>query len=302
MEIVRNFILLALTVSWSNSMLLLSVLLVIGKRPVLVILFVIQFGVLCQFNPITVPGLQNVLALIHPLLILGAYSYLFYQILGALATCAQLCTNVSTIWVTLVLGGWWAYQEFTWAGWWNWDGVETPILVLSLYILQQYFHNWRVTTRLTAVNLRTNSFVFVMGVLWFVRFGGLDSVHAFISQNTSYSIYRVLIMLLTPLRVLWAGMLFAEVLLTPTYIFLKEILLLSGVLCALSVFGVHLLRTVHNSVHAGVWLIVSINFAYLELVGVHINVGLYKHLQVLWLKPQTTFSFGINTHLGYLIN
>jgi hypothetical protein len=50
----------------------------------------------------------------------------------------------------LILGSWWALQEGTWGGWWNWDTSEVLgliILVISLSLMHQtlkpYFFTWR---------------------------------------------------------------------------------------------------------------------------------------------------------------
>jgi cytochrome c biogenesis factor len=47
--------------------------------------------------------------------------------------------NINYIWwlllISLYLGSWWAIQEGSWGGWWNWDSSEVfGLLILSLYI------------------------------------------------------------------------------------------------------------------------------------------------------------------------
>jgi hypothetical protein len=41
----------------------------------------------------------------------------------------------------ITLGGWWAYQEGNWGGWWNWDPSETFAFLLTLRILFLW-HNY----------------------------------------------------------------------------------------------------------------------------------------------------------------
>ena len=44
---------------------------------------------------------------------------------------SALIINLSALW----MGSWWALQEGTWGGWWNWDASETFGLAISLLIL-----------------------------------------------------------------------------------------------------------------------------------------------------------------------
>ena len=51
----------------------------------------------------------------------------------------------------LFLGSWWALQEGTWGGWWNWDASEVLGLSVTLISLQ-YLHTSRTFTNLVQVN------------------------------------------------------------------------------------------------------------------------------------------------------
>jgi len=62
----------------------------------------------------------------------------------------------------LFLGSWWALQEGTWGGWWNWDASEVLGLLVSLGSLQ-YLH-----TRQTFFNLVQVTEKFTLGVVLFV--------------------------------------------------------------------------------------------------------------------------------------
>jgi len=35
--------------------------------------------------------------------------------------------------IALVLGSWWAFQEGTWGGWWNWDASEVLGLLVGVF-------------------------------------------------------------------------------------------------------------------------------------------------------------------------
>jgi hypothetical protein len=46
-----------------------------------------------------------------------------------------------TLILTMSLGGWWALQEGSWGGWWNWDPSETFGLTLLIFYITN-LHNW----------------------------------------------------------------------------------------------------------------------------------------------------------------
>ena len=55
---------------------------------------------------------------------------------------------------SLFLGSWWALQEWTWGGWWNWDPSETFGLGVSLFVL---LHLHSSTTYKDCSNYQTKS-------------------------------------------------------------------------------------------------------------------------------------------------
>lgn len=58
-------------------------------------------------------------------------------------------TFLFTIFSALFLGSWWALQEGTWGGWWNWDASEVLGLLVFLYFYielhsyQTFYYFWR---------------------------------------------------------------------------------------------------------------------------------------------------------------
>ncbi len=94
-------------------------------------------------------------------------------------------TVVAWVFLTLgiALGGWWAYYELGWGGWWFWDPVENasfmPWLVATALI-----HSLAVTEKRGAFKAWTvllSIFAFSLSLLgtFLVRSGVLVSVHAF---------------------------------------------------------------------------------------------------------------------------
>ena len=75
------------------------------------------------------------------------------------STAGNLHLNVLNLFFTLYLGSWWALQEGSWGGWWNWDPSE----VLGLSIL--YFTLWTIHVRPNQLNSYASSRLSTIGVL-----------------------------------------------------------------------------------------------------------------------------------------
>jgi cytochrome c-type biogenesis protein CcmF len=83
----------------------------------------------------------------------------------------------------IILGGWWAYYELGWGGYWAWDPVENasfmPWLVgtalvhsITVQERRRMLHAWNIFLVITAFSLS------LLGT-FLVRSGVLSSVHAF---------------------------------------------------------------------------------------------------------------------------
>ena len=95
--------------------------------------------------------LTNLLNKYHPAIfyasvVLLLTSMVIYEARGASTTrgtAIQLQTYHNSYWgpvlwynlIALTLGSWWALQEGTWGGWWNWDSSETLGLLVTLTVL-----------------------------------------------------------------------------------------------------------------------------------------------------------------------
>lgn len=69
--------------------------------------------------------------------------YLFGSRKYVLYTQLYLSTGLVLIIFTLFLGSWWAAQEGSWGGWWNWDPSEVFGLVVMLFFVQSFHKMWR---------------------------------------------------------------------------------------------------------------------------------------------------------------
>ncbi len=94
-------------------------------------------------------------------------------------------TMVAWLFLTLgiVVGGWWAYQELGWGGYWGWDPVENSSLIPWL-TATAFFHSAMVQERrgmLKNWNILLVIFSFVLTIFstFLTRSGILSSVHSF---------------------------------------------------------------------------------------------------------------------------
>ena len=143
------------------------------------------------------PLLQDPGMVFHPpMLYLG---YVGFSVPFAFAMTALVTQWKSELWIGLIrrwaliawgflttgimLGGWWAYYELGWGGWWFWDPVENAsfmpwlvgtALIHSLAVTEKRgaFKSWTVLLAIMAFSLS------LLGT-FLVRSGVLSSVHAF---------------------------------------------------------------------------------------------------------------------------
>ena len=143
------------------------------------------------------PLLQDPGMVIHPpMLYLG---YVGFSVPFAFAMAALLTRWKSEYWIVhirrwtliawgfltagIMLGGWWAYYELGWGGYWAWDPVENasfmPWLVgtalvhsITVQERRRMLHAWNIFLVITAFSLS------LLGT-FLVRSGVLSSVHAF---------------------------------------------------------------------------------------------------------------------------
>lgn len=122
------------------------------------------------------PGLANPIGTIHPILLLLCLPILFNR-----SKVVWLCIII--LWFSLVLGGWWASQEFNWGGWWNWDLIESPILAYTI-ILVYYNHSKYLNSSTTQHTYNTISLVLVVIlILLNTRYLSTGSIHSFIQGS-----------------------------------------------------------------------------------------------------------------------
>lgn len=159
------------------------------------------------------PILQDPGMVIHPpMLYLG---YVGFSVPFAFAIAALLTRWKSELWIGLIrrwtliawgflttgilLGGWWAYYELGWGGYWAWDPVENAsfmpwllgtALVHSITVQERrrMLHSWNIF-------LVISTFALSLLGTFLVRSGVLSSVHAF-SVDPGRGLYILIFMVL----------------------------------------------------------------------------------------------------------
>jgi hypothetical protein len=69
------------------------------------------------------------------------------------------CVNV----IALFLGSWWAFQEGTWGGWWNWDASEVLGLIIGVFGFYSFHRRYSLLTwqaEILQINFSISVFLF----------------------------------------------------------------------------------------------------------------------------------------------
>mgnify|MGYP001220143825 CR=1 FL=1 len=143
------------------------------------------------------PMLQHPGMIFHPLAIFLGYVCLTVPFSFAVASLAanradgewiQLTRRwilASWLFLTIgnLLGGWWAYQELGWGGYWAWDPVENssflPWLTMTALLHSVMIQERKGMLRLWNMSLIIISYLLTLFGTFLVRSGILTSVHAF---------------------------------------------------------------------------------------------------------------------------
>ncbi|HNS51390.1 MAG TPA: cytochrome c-type biogenesis CcmF C-terminal domain-containing protein [Anaerolineae bacterium] len=150
------------------------------------------------------PLLQNFWMIVHPPIIFASYA--LWTIPAAYALAALVRGKLDATWlrgtrmwsvaawatlgVGILVGGWWAYLELGWGGYWAWDPVENssliPFLVGTAFIHSAVVQERRDMFRTWNVGLATLTFVLTVFATFVTRSGLIESVHAFAESPIGY--------------------------------------------------------------------------------------------------------------------
>ncbi|MCH8067663.1 MAG: heme lyase CcmF/NrfE family subunit [Candidatus Marinimicrobia bacterium] len=147
------------------------------------------------------PLLQNPTMAIHPpILYLG---YVGFSVPFAFALAALFSNRLDAMWVRsirrwtlfawlalgcgIILGGWWAYLELGWGGYWAWDPVENaslmPWLTGTAFVHSIIIQEKKNMLRVWNMVLIITTFVLVIFGTFLTRSGIVSSVHSFTESS-----------------------------------------------------------------------------------------------------------------------
>ena len=147
------------------------------------------------------PLLQNLTMSIHPpTLYLG---YVGFSVPFAFAIAALITGDTSPLWIRsirrwtlivwmfqsagVILGGWWAYQELGWGGYWAWDPVENasfmPWLTGTAFLHSIIIQEKKDMLRIWNIVLVVLTFSLCIFGTFLTRSGVMSSVHSFTASN-----------------------------------------------------------------------------------------------------------------------
>ena len=96
--------------------------------------------------------------------------------------------------IALLLGCWWAQQEISWGGWWNWDPIELIALMVFILSLTIMHTNYNVRRFLVVFNSTVVTFT---AIIYFIsRYDLLNSIHSFAVSSRSQNYLEIKMVLL----------------------------------------------------------------------------------------------------------
>jgi cytochrome c-type biogenesis protein CcmF len=169
------------------------------------------------------PMLQDPAMLIHPpLLFLGyaGFAIPFAVLVGVLAVGRTDNRWLSLIrrwvlmsWIFLgagiIIGGWWAYIELGWGGYWAWDPVENasllPWLTATALMHSIMVQQRRGTFKFWNASLISLTFILCIFGTYLTRSGIVDSVHTFAGSSlaTCFLFFIIFLLILSVGIIIW---------------------------------------------------------------------------------------------------
>lgn len=155
-------------------------------------------------------NLLNGIMLIHPIILYMFYSLFVMNIFVKTFLKKEKNCKVSRliiikltilILVSLILGCLWAEQELSWGGWWSWDFVELIALTYLVIVLSKA-HTSSNTLKINIALVKLDVVVIVVSILS-VRFNLINSIHNFISLDSSNQYWLYLLILIGGLLVIF---------------------------------------------------------------------------------------------------
>ncbi len=173
----------------------------------------------------------------------GEWNYNFFYRKWALFSWSFLTGGI-------VIGGWWAYAELGWGGYWAWDPVENasflPWLTLTAFLHSAMFETKFRTLKLFNFALISLTYLLAMIGTFLVRSGLFISVHSFV-QNPELGIAFIVFIFAIVAFVIYIPIVYSEKFkanLSVKSLFSREFFILVGVVLLLSMWGTVFIGTI----------------------------------------------------------
>ncbi len=160
------------------------------------------------------PLLQNLTMAIHPpILYLG---YVGFTVPFAYGIAALVTRYTGLMWISkirrwamiawlfqsmgIILGGWWAYQELGWGGYWAWDPVENasfmPWLTATAFLHSIMIQEKKEMLKIWNMVLVLTTFILCIFGTFLTRSGIMSSVHSFAVSDLGPAFLTFIVILL----------------------------------------------------------------------------------------------------------
>lgn len=119
-------------------------------------------------------ALSNTLFLIHPVLLYWTFQKSLFN--------ATTSIQSNFLMIAMILGGFWSMQELNWGGWWNWDVLESNVLILFLIIVC-WNHVIPLKTKIKKINFKNLLIIAIVVSYGLNKTGFGLSIHNFVTTN-----------------------------------------------------------------------------------------------------------------------
>jgi hypothetical protein len=226
----------------------------------------------------------------------------------------ELIIKLKFIWFSLILlltlglGGWWALQEGSWGGWWNWDPSEVFGLLIFLFYLiythikiskQGFINKWFYSLIFSLVLLQVYFFTQLNFDLVSHNFG--TKIDNFI-DNTNFYTTIIIISYISILRVWYVKLNLIQLLIASEVKFYLNSINLFKVytLVILSLFFYELTYSLVPLFNDFLWKLLNINIANSILIFEKYNLEVvYLVLLFFWKYNKLLFMFAIYNIWSY---
>jgi cytochrome c biogenesis factor len=148
--------------------------LLVLKRYIIAVFYLVLVNYTYTYTSLI--GLDNSLSIKHPIIL----TVFFF--ISVVCYYNHILTGI----IAIILGSWWASQEYNWGGFWSFDFIENSILIYYIFYIYIYHKFFKCFLRCRDVFFREKFFFFFF---FFLKFSNINSIHSFVQQNIYIVIY-----------------------------------------------------------------------------------------------------------------